>query len=142
MKGTRKLRSSKRKTMRQRGGRKKCPYGTEKEQWIRNIWSTTIKKLQNIDPNYRGEFHVFTGSGSCNLWVWKHGETSATDENHLDVYWYNYDAWKLGITVTRKGKHVGGNQIFDMSYCKDYSQDDIAYEIANTIDGVYDDFFY
>jgi hypothetical protein len=143
MKSTRKVRSSRRKTLRQRGGKKKCPYGTPKEQIIRNIWNTTLHKLQNIyDQNYRGEFHVFTGSGVCNLWVWKKGETSQNDENHMDIYWYNYDTWELGITVTRHGKHVGKTQHYDMSYAKDYSQDNFAIEIAGAIDDVYNDFFY
>lgn len=142
MKTTRKVRSSKRKTLRQRGGKWECGWKTEKDQWIRNVWSTVIKKLkQNFDNNFRGEFHRLQKSGNCNLWVWKVGETSKTNENHIDIYWYDYDNWILGMTITKSGYHVGNERI-EMEYASNYSQDKIATEIAQQIDVVYDNYFY
>jgi hypothetical protein len=142
MKSTRKARSSRRKTLRQKGGKQACPYSTPTEQLIRNIWNSTIRILKNFDANYRGEFHVFKKSGACNLWVWKKGETSKDYENHMDIYWYNFDSWMLGITATKDGKHVGGNRTFDLSYAQGYSQEELATEIAGKVDGVYNEIFY
>lgn len=143
MKGTRKLRSTRRKTRRQRGGKQACLYDTERNQAIRNIWSTTIKKLKHLDGNFRGEFHRLQKSGNCNLWVWKQGETSKTNENHIDIYWRNYDQWLLGMTITRHGEHVG-HETINLEYISylGYNQDQIAYEIAVKIDDIYDNYFY
>lgn len=136
---TRRNHSGKRKTMRQKGGRRQCPYrtGNPFDQWIINIWQLTIRTLQEYDIMYRGEFHVIGQYNTCNLFVWKKCETSdAVSDNHLDIYFSDPDTYQLGISVTRNGRHQG-RFTYDLSYASDYSNNDMATEIAEIIDEVY-----
>ncbi len=141
MKATRKQRSSKRKTRRQRGGRRPCPISNAGGigQQIVNIWKLTLKYLQeDYDDDYRGEHHWWTG-GSCNLWVWKHCETHDNySDNHIDVFWRNFDKYQIGIKVTRNGKNAG---VFNYTV-DEGSNNEIADQIAGYIDQVYNDSLY
>ena len=142
MKGTRKQRSSNRKTRRQKGGvRRPCPIRNAGGigQQIVNIWKLTLKYLQeDYDEDYRGEHHWWTG-GSCNLWVWKHCETHDNySDNHIDVFWRNFDKYQIGIKVTRNGKNAG---VFNYTV-DEGSNNEIASEIAGYIDYVYNDRLY
>jgi hypothetical protein len=152
---TRKARSSKKRTRRsQKGGKQYCPTSTHEEQEIVNYWSSCCRNLvQNFDSNYRCEWHIWQVGGTCNMWVWKSGQTSKGQDQHLDVYWINWNTGLLGIKATfterekkngrwrEIGKYTVGTRQCDLSDYLGESQESITYGMASCINQAYYDFF-
>lgn len=139
MKSTRKQRTSRRKTYRQKGGREWCPTDTEEDQQIVNEWRSVSRILKTrYDANYGTEYHVLQNPPrTCNLWVWKQCESrQAASENHLDVFWRDRDRLQLGIKATRNGRNAGTNNV-NLSYARGYSQESFCQEIAAAINQTY-----
>jgi hypothetical protein len=138
-----------------RGGKQKCPYGTKDEQQTVNLWKTACRILNSeYDNDYRCEWHVIQSYGTCNMWVWKDGETSKEEDKHLDVYWENWNRAILGVSGSytiseyRKGKWVQiskenvGYRSFDLSDYIGSSQQKFGEVIAESVDESYREFFY
>jgi len=59
--------------------------------------------IQELDPRYRSDMHIHQGFRSCNLWLWKNGHTSRSNDNHLDIYYINREI--IGISFTINNRH-------------------------------------
>ena len=102
-------------------------------------WQTILRILQeNYDEDYRGEWHVNRRHGTCNLWVWKHDETSPDDENHIDIWRAGPDTLLFNFLATVHGRHRGGRYTLDLNDSENCGQEWISAQVACYINYIYD----